>query len=149
MKRILLCAVAACAATAASAAIPPAYQAHLPPEHHAGAIDYITGGNAHDEALSIRRAAQEYPLELVFAEQGSGRNGGALNVPITITDAAGRMVFTGPSEGPYFLARLPAGDYTITTSWGPWTFSRAVAIIPGDRERVVFEWKKAPAVANG
>ncbi len=62
------------------------------------------------------------------------------------------MVFAGRTDGPYFLARLPLGRYTVTTHWDSWSFTKPVTL-GGERRRVVFEWKKpAPAArqaANG
>ena len=134
--------VAALAATAAGASIPPAYQPGLPPEHHQGDVAYITGGLTREEADSIKRAAQQFPLELVFVEKDGGKPRRLHDVPVTITDARDRVVFDGPSRGPYFIARLPKGRYTVTTQWDDWTFSRPVAIGSG-RQRVVFEWRKS------
>lgn len=144
MKQTILGAVVASAALGATAAIPPAYLAHLPPEHHRGKVDYISGGTDPQEAISLKRAAQEFPLELVFGERDGGRVRRLRHVPITIADANGKVVFDGESEGPYFIARLPAGSYTVTTTWDEWTFSRPVTIGANDRERVVFEWRKVP-----
>ena len=154
MKQTILCAMAASAALAASAAIPPAYLAHLPPtQQSAGGVEYLTGGKTPEEAAAVKRAAQEYPLELVFVEQDGKRKDGLYDNPVVIRDAAGKVVFAGRTDGPYFLARLPAGDYTVTTHWDSWSFTKPVTIDGTDRERVVFEWKKpatqAGEVANG
>ena len=101
----IACAMAASAALAPSAAIPPAYLAHLPPAQVA------PGGD-----------------------------------PVVIRDATGKVVFAGRTDGPYFLARLPAGRYSVTTHWDSWTFTKPVMIDAGDRARVVFAWTKS---ANG
>jgi len=152
MKHALACAVAACAATAASAAmpdVPPAYRGALPPWHQQGDVTYLSGGKTALEADSVKRAAQEYPLELVFRERDGSAAHPLTGMPVTITDAQGKLVFDGPSAGPYFLANLPDGRYTVTTQWQGWTFSKPVAI-GADRQRVVFEWKRpAGGVANG
>jgi hypothetical protein len=152
MRNAIICAVAASAAAAASAAIPPAYQRYLPPEEHQGAVDYITGGKDAPEADAVKRAAQEFPLELVFVEKDGGKKEQIDDNPVVIRDAAGNVVFAGRTDGPYFLARLPAGQYTVTTHWDAWTFTKPVRI--GDeRQRVVFAWRKpamqAGDVANG
>ena len=154
MLKALAGAVAASAAMAAPAAIPPAYLAHLPPaQQSAGGVEYLTGGKTPEEAAAVKRAAQEYPLELVFVEQDGQRKDGLYDNPVVIRDAAGKVVFAGRTDGPYFLARLPAGDYTVTTHWDSWSFTKPVTIDGVDRERVVFEWKKPAAnageVANG
>jgi hypothetical protein len=71
------------------------------------------------------------------------------HMPVTITDAGGKVVFDGVSEGPILLARLPRGSYTVTTRWDAWTLSRPITI-GEERERVVFDWKRpAPTQALG
>jgi hypothetical protein len=146
--------VAASAAMAAPAAIPPAYLAHLPPvEQSASGVEYVTGGKTPEEAAAVKRAAQEYPLELVFMEQDGKRKDGLYDNPVVIRDAAGKVVLAGRTDGPYFLAKLSPGDYTVTTHWDSWSFTKPVTIDGTDRQRVVFEWKKpatnAGEVANG
>jgi hypothetical protein len=143
----IACAVAASAAMAASAAIPPAYLAHLPPAQVApGGVEYLTGGKNPAEADAVKRAAQEYPLELVFMEHDGAAKRALYDNPVVIRDASGKVVLAGRTDGPYFLAKLPAGRYTITTHWDSWTFTKPVTIGADDRARVVFAWKKLPHV---
>jgi hypothetical protein len=145
MKRILLSAVLASASTAvfsSLAVVPPAYRAHLPPEQHQGEVSYISGGLSRPEADAIKRASQAYPLELVFRQDVNGKPTDLYDVPLEIrNDATGKVVFDGKSAGPYFIARLPKGRYTVTAHWDHWNFSRDLAI--GDaRSRMVFAWKR-------
>jgi len=154
MRQAIACAVAASAAMAASAAIPPAYLAHLPPEQRApGGIEYLTGGKSPDEADAVKRAAQDFPLELVFLEKDGAERHPLFDNPVVIRDARGQVVFAGRTDGPYFLAKLPAGRYTVTTHWDSWSFTKPVTLAANGRERVVFEWKRpaslAGDVANG
>jgi hypothetical protein len=137
----LVAALTGLAATAATAAIPPRYAENLPEPRKAGPVTYITGGVETGEANAIKRAAQEYPLELVFVEKVGKREKPLEGMPVRITDDKGRVVFDGASEGPYFLARLPKGKYTVSTRWDAWSFSREVKI-GGHRERVVFAWSQ-------
>lgn len=137
----LVAALTGLAATAATAAIPPRYAENLPEPRRAGPITYLTGGASTPEADAIKRAAQEYPLELVFVEKKGKREMPLANMPVRITDDRGKVVFEGQSEGPYFLARLPKGKYTVSTRWDAWSFSREVRI-GRDRERVVFAWSE-------
>jgi hypothetical protein len=143
--RTFVPAVAAFAATAASASIPPAYEKFLPREQRAGTITYLTGGATHEEANALKRAAQEYPLELVFMERDGRTDKYLSDMPVRITDANGKVVFEGQARGPYFLARLPRGRYTVSTRWDAWSFQRHVSI-GRDRQRVVFKWSKPGAV---
>ena len=138
--------VAALAATGAFASIPPAYQAHLPPERVQGDVPFITGGRTPEERAAVKRAAQEWPLEIVFYESDASRPKTLENMPVTVTDANGKVVFDGIASGPVMLLKLPKGRYTVTTKWDAWQFSQPVTL-GDDRERVVFEWKREKANA--
>lgn len=137
----LVAALTGLAATAATAAIPPRYAENLPEPRKAGPVTYITGGTEEPEANAIKRAAQEFPLELVFVEKVGRREKPLADMPVRITDEKGKVVFDGQAEGPYFIARLPKGKYTVSTRWDAWSFSREVKI-GGNRQRVVFAWSQ-------
>ncbi len=147
MKQLSIAAVAALAATASFASIPPAYRAHLPPERVQGGVEFLSGGRTSEEEAAVKRAAQEWPLEIVFDEQ-DGRSPRTLeNMPVTITDASGKVVLDARSSGPVMLVKLPKGRYTVTTKWDAWQFSRPFTL-GDDRERVVFDWKRDPVPAD-
>lgn len=144
IRRLALAAAALCAAAGASASIPPAYRQHLPPATRVGDITFVSGGKDLEEELSLRRAAQEYPLELVFEEKDRPYAGNFIeDLPVTIRDSEGRLVLQTVSRGPIFLARLPKGDYKVYVKWDAWTFSRPVHI-GEERERAVFSWYRVP-----
>lgn len=152
-RRLVLFALPALAVTAASASIPPAYQRDLPPVTRVENIEFTSGGLRHDEELALKRAAQDYPLELVFTEHDELVSDATdhlyehplTEIPVSIRDDQGKVVLQGVSRGPIFLARLPKGRYTVTAKWDSWTFTRPVTI-GEERERVVFSWKRvAPA----
>ena len=77
----------------------------------------------------------------------NGKEKDLYDVPVTIRDMNGKVLFQGDSPGPYFIARLPKGTYTVTAHWDDWSFSKQVTI-GNDRDRVVFAWEKdTPAQA--
>jgi len=133
---------------AALASIPEKYAVNLPPQHRSGVVTYRTGGAEPSEAVALKRAADEYPLEVVFVERRGRREHPLADMPVRITDDKGAVVFDARTMGPYFLARLPKGRYTVSTRWDAWSFSRPVTI-GGGRQRVVFAWSKpAPSDAS-
>jgi len=143
-KRMIIAAASVVASTA-GAAIPPAYRDDLPPRQREGDITYITGGVGQDEAQAIKRAAQDFPLELVFVERNGRKQEYLAAMPVRIVNDKGKVVFEGVSDGPYFIAKLPKGKYTVSTRWDAWSFSRPVTIGKA-RQRVVFAWG-APGAA--
>lgn len=144
MKYLYAGILSAVFATASSAAVKAPTGAALPAPHSQGGITWLTGGVGREEAKAIEREAGAYPLELVFVQKTRGHDQFLADVPVTIRDKHHRVVFEGRTAGPYFLARLPDGDYVVTARWEQWRFSRNVHVGAG-HQRVVFEWKKAAA----
>lgn len=148
-KRKLIATVTALPALAAApfalASIPEKYAVNLPPQHRSGIVTYRTGGADPIEAVALKRAADEYPLEVVFVEKHGRRERYLPDMPMRIVDDKGKVVFEAHTMGPYFLAKLPRGRYTISTRWDAWSFSRPVTI-GGERQRVVFAWSKPTSI---
>jgi hypothetical protein len=138
ITRIALPALALAAAPAFAALNP---HAALPAEQHRGDIAYMSGGIGQDEARAMRREASRYPLELLFVQKRGKHDDFLADMPLTIENAKGDVVFRGRSSGPYFLARLPAGRYTITSRANGRALTRHVKVDGKATERVVFEWR--------
>ena len=152
MKKLVLLTLGMLAAGAASASIPPAYQKDLPPATRVENIEFMSGGVNHDEELALKRASQDFPLELVFDEHDELVSDSSdhtyehplSEIPVTIRDDHGKVVFDGVSRGPIFVARLPKGHYTVSAHWDAWSFEAPVTI-GEDRQRLVFNWKRVAA----
>ena len=93
-------------------------------------------------AATAAYAAPEYPLEVQFEEWHADGKHALYDMPVTVTDANGNVVYEGKSKGPEFRARLPKGRYTVTAKWDDWTFSRAVDVNGKESEPIVFAWDK-------
>lgn len=134
-------ALAALAVAPAFAAMDP--HAALPAERQQGVVAYRSGGIGEDESRAMRREASSYPLELLFVARQGKHDDYLADMPVTIRDAKGDTVFHGRSDGPYFLARLPAGRYTVISRNRGESVTRHVAVKDHGTRRVVFEWKEA------
>ncbi len=143
-KKMILAAVSGLVAGAASASVPPPQRGDLPPAQRAGQLTYRTGGARAEEVLALKKVAADYPLELVFVERFGRKESYVTDMPVRIVDAGGKVVFEGQSRGPYFLAKLPQGRYTVSTRWDAFSSSRPVTV-GKERQRVVFAWGKAQA----
>lgn len=126
------------------AAAKPSPAALLPAPQTRGEVTWLSGGVGRDEARAFQREASRYPLEVVFVQKSGKRDEYLANVPVTIRDAKHHVVLDGVAQGPYLLARLPAGDYEVSARWESWHFGRHVKVGAG-HQRVVFEWKKDDA----
>jgi hypothetical protein len=78
-----------------------------------GGIRYITGGVSDEERDAMREQANGYNLWIWLARSGSGYF--LANVKVSIVDARGQPVLDTVTDGPWLLARVPPGRYTIRT----------------------------------
>lgn len=89
----------------------------LPMEQHAGSVSYLSGGIGQEESEAIKRAAANYPLEVVLVEKSSQGTATYLaDVSVEIRDDKGRIVLD-THAGPFLLARIAPGKYSITATF--------------------------------
>lgn len=121
----------------------PAYagsDGQLPPEQEVGRATYVSGGIGQDEADAMKRAAASYPLGLMFIARQDGRNVYLAGTDVTVRDKDGNVVLTAVADGPFLLARLPAGRYTVEATFLDQTQVRSATVNPHRHVNLVFEW---------
>jgi len=133
---IWLMAFSLLAALPAFAAIPGA----LPPVQTQGEVTYVSGGVGHDQTQAFEAAARQYPLDLEFAIKHRPHAEFTANVHVIITDAQGTRVLDTHSDGPFLLAKLPAGRYTVTAEQQHQTLTRTVHVASHKSAHVMFLW---------
>lgn len=82
--------------------------------HNDQGIRYVSGGVGESERTELNAQSPQFNLRLMFAMQGSGNYLSAVRV--SILDARGEKILVTESKGPWFLAQLPPGDYTVEAS---------------------------------
>lgn len=98
-------------------------------------IRYVTGGIGKSEALKM--IAKDYDLMLTFAT----RDGEYLaDVDVHIEDMNGNTLVDTVSDGPLFLADLPAGRYKVTAAEEGISQIRVVNIGGRRPAEAVFHW---------
>ncbi len=115
----------------------------LPAEQHQGGIAYITGGVGEDQAKAFEQAAPRFPLALEFAERAGTRNEFIANVDVKLTDQHGKTVLSTKVDGPFLLARVPAGRYTVAATYEGKTLTRTVQVHDNRTHPLLMEWKGA------
>ena len=85
----------------------------LPAVHQSAGVEYMSGGIGVDESTAIKSISQQWPVTLVFSVKGSPRAHYAADVKVSIRDIKGHVALQIQSQGPYLLARLPAGGYAL------------------------------------
>ena len=77
-------------------------------------IRFASGGIGLSGRDELRTLSPQYNLRLMFAMQGSGNY--LAGAQVRILNSRGAVVLDATSEGPYFLAQLPPGSYTVEVS---------------------------------
>lgn len=114
--------------------------AALPKQEIQGNVSYMSGGVGEDEAAALKRAAAGYPLELQFVQKAMPRDEFLADVNVKIRDRSRTVVLDVVSQGPFLLARLPAGTYQIEADHDGVIKRQTVEIRAGKHERAVFVW---------
>lgn len=112
-----------------------------PTAHTQGDVTYLSGGVGRTEASAIKHLARLYPLELEFLHKARPRDEYLANVKVRIEGEHAKRVLDVTSDGPFLLAKLPAGIYTVSAESGGKVEHRTVEIAPKEHRRVVFEWR--------
>ncbi len=102
-----------------------------------GGISYVSGGVGEKSLDRLNSMAGEFNLKLVFAM----KSGEYVNdVSVVIADAKGKTILETVSEGPWLLARLPAGNYRIVASFAGKSEKRQAAVSASELRTIDFRW---------
>jgi hypothetical protein len=113
----------------------------LPMAQHEGKVTYLSGGIGEREAKAMQEAAPKYPLEVEFIKkEPSGPAAYLANDKVAIRDRAGKTVLSTTSTGPFLLAKLPPGRYTVMATNNKASKARKIDLAAGKHEKLVFEW---------
>lgn len=112
----------------------------LPPVKVQGAVSYITGGVGEDEAAAFKHAAATYPLEMLFVQKARPRDEFLADISVSVRDRSGNSLLETTAEGPFLLAKLPAGKYQIEAQYYGERKYQTVEVRPGTHRRAVFVW---------
>lgn len=125
--------------------VPAHAQDALPAVQKSGAVEYLTGGVGLDESTAIKSASGQWPLSLVFSVQADGRAQFASDVKLQIHDAKGALALDVTATGPYLLARLAPGSYSLRATLDGKTLEHKVQVKAGSSAKVELVW---PAGTN-
>ena len=107
---------------------------------HAGDVSYLTGGIGILEAESMREAAKDYTLEIVFVQKLKQLEEFISDVKVQIQDTKKNTVLDVITEGPFLLVNLPNGKYVITAEFNSDTKQQKVNVGAKKHQKVVFWW---------
>lgn len=109
------------------------------PQYHKGvlgSVQYVMGGVGLEERALLKSMAKDYNLKLEFAVT----SGEYLSQPNVLIEHAKGKVLEAVSLGPWFMVKLPAGDYKVSVSRTGKTQVQTVKVGKGMTTKV-FYWK--------
>ena len=107
---------------------------------HTGEVSYLTGGIGSSEAESMREAAKDYALEIVFVQKLKQLEEFISDVKVQIQDAKKNTVLDVTTEGSFLLVNLPNGKYIITAEFNNDTKQQKVNVGAKKHQKIVFWW---------
>ena len=113
----------------------------VPVAHMQGEVTYLSGGIGLTEANAIKHVAKNYPLELEFVAKAKPRDEYLADVKVQIKDAHNKTMLNTTSDGPFLLAKMPVGKYTISADHDGKIEHRQIVLAAKEHRRIVFEWR--------
>lgn len=113
----------------------------VPTAQKQGEVTYLSGGIGQTEANAIKHVAKNYPLELEFLAKAKPKDEYLADVKVEIKDAHDKTVLNATSDGPFLLAKMPVGKYTISADHDGKIEHRQIVLAAKEHRRVVFEWR--------
>lgn len=104
---------------------------------NAGGVSYVSGGVGTTSIDRLAALARDFNLKLVFALKSGDY---VSNVKVTIANAAGKTLVDTTSEGPWLMAKLPAGNYKIAATFAGNAEKRTIAVGAEKMKTVDFRW---------
>jgi hypothetical protein len=117
----------------------------LPTIQQQGPVSYITGGVGLEEREAILAGAGDYNLKVVNAIPGGAY---VSDTTVTVVNAAGTEVLRTTLDGPWLLAKLPPGRYTVSASdLSRASQARTIQLSDRGQKEVMLRWTDVPLAA--
>ncbi|MBL8485126.1 MAG: carboxypeptidase regulatory-like domain-containing protein [Rhodocyclaceae bacterium] len=101
-------------------------------------VPYVSGGVGTGDQDAMRAQARDYNLRLTFAESGTGAY--LANVYVDIRNDMRQHVLTTVTDGPYLMAQLPPGRYTLEATFNGVKQGRSFYVSRGQATNVSVYW---------
>jgi hypothetical protein len=101
-------------------------------------VQFVSGGVGEDSEAKLKAEQKNFNLKLLLTLNEGNY---LADVNVVVTDAKGNKVIEHVAEGPFFLAKLPAGQYTVAATYEGKTQTRRVSVGSG-LQTVHLRWPK-------
>ncbi len=108
-----------------------------------GGVSFVAGGIDVASQERLKAIEKEFNLKLVFTLVEGNY---VADVGITVKDAAGKSVIQHVADGPFFMAKLPAGTYSVSAVYDGKTQTRKIAVRDGRLRTDYLRWPSKPGI---
>ncbi len=122
----------------ATALMPMAYASGDESVQQVNGVSYVSGGVGEASIARLTSLAPNFNLKLVFALTSGAY---LSDIKVTISDKTGKTLLDTTSAGPWFLTKLPAGNYQIVASFAGKLEKRSATIAAESLKTVDFRWR--------
>jgi len=114
-----------------------------PIQMSAQGIEYMCGGSGHDESAFMEMVAPRWAASFQFAinQRAGGDRSAVAGVRLRVRDAYNDFqLMDVRADGPYLLARLRPGTYTVEATLDGLTLIQRVTVLQGGAAHALFVW---------
>ncbi|MDP1717732.1 MAG: hypothetical protein Q8L40_06615, partial [Burkholderiales bacterium] len=104
-------------------------------------VSYVSGGVGVDSEERLKAREKEFNLKLVFTLVEGNY---LADIAVAIKDGGGKTVIEHVADGPFFMAKLPAGTYAVSAVYEGKTQTRKVAVRDGRLRTEYLRWPSNP-----
>ena len=102
-----------------------------------GGVTYVSGGVGEESIGQLSALSKDFNLKLVFALKSGDYLSG---VGVAIADASGKTLLNATSDGPWFLTKLPSGNYKIVATFAGTSVTRQAAVSAANLSVIDMRW---------
>ena len=108
-------------------------------------VYYVSGGVGEDSVERLNARARDFNLKLVFTLNEGNY---LADIGVVIVDAKGAKLIEHIADGPFFFAKLPAGQYSVTATNEGNAVTRKVMVGASNLRTEHFRWPANPQTDN-
>jgi hypothetical protein len=129
----------------AAVAVVTLAMAQTPPEKviTQNGVSFVSGGIGVDSQERLNLREKDFNLKLVFTLVEGNY---LADIGVTVKNAAGKTVIEHTADGPCFMAKLPAGTYSVSVVENGKSQTRKVAVRDGRLRTEYFRWPSKPGI---
>lgn len=105
--------------------------------HTQGGVSYVSGGVGDDELKALRAMSDRFNLKVTMVMQ---KGEFVSDAKVHIQDAQGQAVLDAASDGPFLLAQLPPGTYTVICTLNGKERKQTAHVGSGKQQQLIFRW---------